>query len=1259
MRRFLTFLFAACLTMGAWAAIPKPLPSIHVDGKWLVDTYGNHVVLHGCMDTPSMWFNGNRWGGGYNDTGAKNCLDYFEKLFTALEVANCDIFRLHLDPAWTNDGSVNAAGFTTVSGDKSTDPTGQEVSGEANIHHFSSARLKKFLKSLYIPLMIKAMDHGMYVVVRPPGVCPGQIRVDGYYQKYLLEVWDIVSKDETIRSYPGQISIELANEPIGVKEANGSESNATLRNFFQPIVDKIRENGFTGIIWIPGSGYQSNYRGYSSYPIVGDNIGYAVHDYPGWYDCSDERVDQYGLAKVKQDNYNSFLNAVPVVTKYPIIITEVDWSPHKEPKVQAKNGDGSLKYNEMGQPVYENLGTWATGSTSKWGACFKNLLDKFGNISMTLTHPHDYIDLDKMMKDPKNPVPAFNGNTEACSGACWEWYAAYAQVDNPVSDWLNEAPVSDLGNGKFKNPIVRADFPDPDVIRVDDTYYMVSTTMSLFPGATILKSKDMVNWEYCAQPLQQLSSSDEAYQLKNNKDAYACGMWAPSMKYNDGKFYILINEKRPVNGWVLQGWLLTAENPEGTWTAKKISRAYYDPGMLFDNGKIYVAQGNGTISVCEVDANFNTKKEEVIVSGRDGLEGCHFYKKGNFYYIYATNGGWPSGQTVFRSTNPFGPYEEKVLVEKYIDGQVNTIHQGSLIEDVKGKWWTIMQEDLGALGRFPNLQPVTWVDNWPVVGNNGKPYKSFVDEITIPETTVAVPKGKRMPTTDNFREYPLGKQWEWNHTPDDKAWSLFEHPSWLRLKTNTVVGKLHQSRNILTQRIFINPDKPTTGTVRVDVSRLQEGDRAGICIFQDPYAAIAVEMKDGKYQIVWFQDGVKSPGGGFTAKEQYKEMTLTDNIVYLRAAIKYGENKTRFYYSTDGATWKNLGNETSQSFNLSVFYGSRFGLFCYSTKTAGGSADFDWFSTEESYDEEGLYGELKTTLDEDMFTVTKIVPSKKKLETMVGGYISPGITATYKDKHTENVTSQTLFTPENEGIVSFRNGQMSGLDQGSTRVAASFTDLFGNQVDTSFTARSGYFPLDEQYISNNLAGTASFSYKTMTSGDYGLFKLTTKESHAGWVYSAKQDFSKFRYLVIDLKYVGNANNKVALHYSTKLTVSHCEVPLTANSYRTVIRLDTLKYTTGTNAGKKFPLKNVLMVTFTTTTANKNVYVTDMFLTNDDQYDPTGIIDVDWKQEALLHQTVNVYTLSGRMVRRAVNRSEALRGLPAGLYLVDGRKVLVK
>jgi len=1239
MKRLLTLLMIGCAVLTMSAQPPKPLPSLHVEGKWLVDTHGNHVVLHGVMDTPSAWFNGGRWGWSYDDAGRKRCLDYFEKMFTALEIANCDIFRLHLEPAWTNDNSYT---YAVANGQQ---PEG--TSGEADISHFNPARLRSYLPTLYFPLMKKAMKHGMYVVVRPPGVCPGTIQVGGYYQKYLTEVWDIVTQNDSIRRYAGQIMIELANEPVGLRNAAGTSSDSdqkALHDFFQPIVDKIRSNGFTGIVLAPGTGYQSNYRGYKNYPIEGYNIGYAVHDYPGWYNCSDDKVDNdRNINKSIQDNINAFKDQVPVVETNPVIITEVDWSPLKEPREVDH-------YNEFGQPTYKNLGTWATASTSKWGRCFKALLEKFPNISMTLTHPHDYIDLDKMMEDPTHPVPAFGGNKEACSGACFEWYAEYIKVDQPLPDFAS-VPVSDQG-AKYENPIVRADFPDPDVIRVGDTYYMVSTTMSLFPGATILKSQDMVNWEYCANPLQKLSDEMDGYSLKKEASAYSCGMWACSMKYNDGKFYILINERRPVPEWILQGWLLTTSSPEGTWTAKKLPRSYYDPGMLFDGDKVYVAQGVGNISVCELDKNFNFKREVTIVSGRDGLEGSHMYKrKGSdgkdYYYIYATYGGWPSGQAIFRATDPMGPYEERMLVEKIINGKPNTIHQGALIEDVKGNWWTIMQQDLGALGRFPNLQPVKWgTDNWPVVGNNGVPYDSYTKPAATGDISL-----KRLPTTDNFRSYPLGMQWEWNHSPDNDGWSLFERQGWLRLKTTSTSATLPWSRNILTQRIFMKKDKVTTGTVRLDVSRLQEGDRAGICILQDPFGAIAVEVKGGKHQLVWWQDKVKDAGSSFTPSEKTQDVELTDNIVYLRAAIKYGDDKAMFYYSTDNKTWKRLGSDTKQSFNLSVFFGARFGLFCYSTKSAGGVADFDWFSTEADFDEETIYPAFTPTLDEKMFTVTKIAAAKSQLEAMIGGFSSPGITATFKDNHKENVTTQTNFEAETPGIVEFRSGQMVGLDQGETNVTATYTDLFGNKAETSFRAASSYFPLDPQYVSANLAGSGTYTRGSAA----GVMKFLSADSQMGWVFTNKMDLTGFKYLVINLYNNQTAKASVNFYITTSIKGACASVPLNTTGKQTVIDLQSLTYTSGNNKGRALNLKSINMVTFKGD-SGKSVNLTGLLLTNDTKYDPTGIIDVAWQQAD--SQPVNVYTASGRLVRRAVSRSEALKGLPAGLYIVGGRKIVI-
>jgi len=413
MKRFLVLVFAVLAVVGLCAQGVKPLPTLHVEGKWLTDMHGNHVVLHGVMDTPSAWFNSGRWGWSYDNNGRLRCLDYFEKVFTGLETAKCTVFRLHLEPAWTNDNSYNYP----IASDQPSSAT-----GEADIRHFNPARLTTYLRTLYFPLARKAMNHGMYVVMRPPGVCPHDLKVGDYYQQYLLNVWDIVTKNDSIRKYAGQISLELANEPVNLKNKNNQTDPKALHDYFQPIVNKIRENGFTGIIWVPGTGWQSNYADYARYPVEGYNIGYAVHDYNGWYGSDDKNISNVQTATTNK--IRQFHNQVPVVDNYPVIITEVDWSPAKP---------GSGHYNEHGEWVESNYGTWATATTSKWGKVFKGTKDHFGNISMTISGTDCLLDVPRLLNDG-SVVPAFGGLEEACGKACMDWYADYYNTNWPHSD---------------------------------------------------------------------------------------------------------------------------------------------------------------------------------------------------------------------------------------------------------------------------------------------------------------------------------------------------------------------------------------------------------------------------------------------------------------------------------------------------------------------------------------------------------------------------------------------------------------------------------------------------------------------------------------------------------------------------------------------------------------------------------------------------------------------------------------------------------
>lgn len=400
----LLFLLACSLNICAQS-------DLHVDGRFLYNKKGERVMLHGVMDTPSPYFSGYRWGRIWQcgDEHMQAAKDYFEKIFTAVtdtaQGSYCNVFRLHLDPCWTNDPKLPRIG---------------KAQGEANISQYSSQRLEHYLSELFLPLAQQAKNHGMYVIMRPPGVCPGEIRVGGEYQKFLMDVWGIVSRNPVVKKSKGWLSLELANEPIAVLDSAGRRSETALHDFFQPIVDLIRRNGYKGIIWVPGAVWQQEYRPYAAHPITDKlrkpQIGYAVHWYPGWYKTSDQHYN--AAVSIK-----SFGESVPVVNTNPIMITEVDWSPENP----AREGH----YNEGGHWVVPNYGTWATGSTSKFGLAFKATLEHYGNIGMTLTHTHDYIDIDRYLRDGV-VVPAFkeamNGNAyEACSGACFEWYPLFSK----------------------------------------------------------------------------------------------------------------------------------------------------------------------------------------------------------------------------------------------------------------------------------------------------------------------------------------------------------------------------------------------------------------------------------------------------------------------------------------------------------------------------------------------------------------------------------------------------------------------------------------------------------------------------------------------------------------------------------------------------------------------------------------------------------------------------------------------------------------
>ncbi len=451
--------------------------------------------------------------------------------------------------------------------------------------------------------------------------------------------------------------------------------------------------------------------------------------------------------------------------------------------------------------------------------------------------------------------------------------------------------------------------------------------MFIFPGVTILKSHDLVNWQYCCNAVQRFDFSP-CYDL-DGCNRYGHGQWATSLRYHNGKYYLLfitLNEG---------GFLCTASKPEGPWEIRHLPKGFYDPGLFFDDdGKIYVAHGYSKIYITELDTNFAPLgKDSLVFTGdiRKGLEGTHFYKINGYYYLYCTYGGVDGIQVALRSKDIYGPYVEKVAISDTTRGTNFGIHQGALIETQNGEWWTMLFVDQGAFGRFPSLQPVTWKDGWPMVGVDGKGVVTYRKPDVGREYPITT-----LPTSDEFNSPELGMQWGWNHNPDPAKWSRMERPGSLRLKTAKVVSGLPEARNTLTQRIFAYYSKaiPSTATIKMDIRNMMDGDVAGLAVFQNPYAFIGVERTHDADYVVMVNNG-----------NIVDSALVKASTIYLRAYAYYGTSSADFAYSLDNKSFEKLGNELSMRFSLSVFTGNKFCLFDYATKALGGSVDFDWFRT--------------------------------------------------------------------------------------------------------------------------------------------------------------------------------------------------------------------------------------------------------------------------------------------------------------------------
>jgi beta-xylosidase len=477
------------------------------------------------------------------------------------------------------------------------------------------------------------------------------------------------------------------------------------------------------------------------------------------------------------------------------------------------------------------------------------------------------------------------------------------------------------------------DLADNDVFRVGSDYYYTSSTMHYSPGAPVLHSKDLVNWEYVGHAVPSLDWGNK-YSLNGGR-AYVNGIWASTMRYrkSNGLYYWL--------GCIDFGttYIYTSSSPSGPWKqGGRINTCYYDAGMLIDDDDtIWVAYGNSQISVAKLSADgfsqVSTKQVFTTPSSIGTLEGSRFYKRNGQYYIFMTRPA--NGQYIIKASSPQGSYSGANQVLLNLRSPVSgsgVPHQGSLVDTPNGDWYYMAFIDAYPGGRIPVLAPVTWTgDGWPqlqLVNNAwGANYRYPVSPVSLGSTT-----GK-----DSFSGTSLGHQWEWNHNPDTSKFSV---NNGLTLSAATVTNDLYSARNTLTRRIH---GPIGTGTLELDISGMADGDRAGLSLFRDRSAWVGV-ARDGSTNKIQYVTGLNLGTGNGWPTQGTGSVSATANLsgtkvwLRLRADIAPGGSKSAtFFWSTDGNTFTQIGGSFAMNTDWQFFMGYRYGIFEYATKSLGGS----------------------------------------------------------------------------------------------------------------------------------------------------------------------------------------------------------------------------------------------------------------------------------------------------------------------------------
>jgi beta-xylosidase len=490
----------------------------------------------------------------------------------------------------------------------------------------------------------------------------------------------------------------------------------------------------------------------------------------------------------------------------------------------------------------------------------------------------------------------------------------------------------DQGDGTYCNPILCADYSDPDVVRHGEDFYLTASSFNCTPGLPILHSRDLVNWTIIGHAIKNLPHP------RYQEVQPGCGVWAPSIRFHAGKFWVFF--PTPDEGI----FITTAKSPAGPWSEPHLlepGKGLIDPCPLWDeDGKAYLVHAYAgsragikhmlRVRPMAPDGSRLLGDGQVVFHNPERhptLEGPKFLKKDGWYYILAPAGGVATGwQVAFRSRNIYGPYEDRIVLERG-STSINGPHQGALVDAVDGNWWFAHFQDTDCYGRIVHLQPVTWKDGWPLIGEDHDG-----NGIGEPVARHRLPKVENQPvvpqTSDEFESPTLDLQWQWHANHKDDWYSLSARPGWLRFFAQPVAAAdLAKAPTLLLQKF---PARAFEAETLLDFSSLQSGEEAGLTVVGQTHAAVAVRRQGAENEVVYRENG----------KDQVL-VRADSNRICLRVSISEGGKCTfRFSEGDCEATSVPIAFQATAG----VWIGAKVGLYSLSqSKASGGYADFDYF----------------------------------------------------------------------------------------------------------------------------------------------------------------------------------------------------------------------------------------------------------------------------------------------------------------------------